>query len=251
MKAKHNDLIKGFLSSALTNKTTCSVTKRLLAATEDFGVKFVSFFEFKRIGAYLVPINSYGVVPEAFADYYLKQAIYKTDPFLKRAATQGLPFTWHQLIQEEDNSAAKAFVQACQGFGMVDGFVVPSHAPAGHMGMVCFMGPLDFDIVTQAQLSQIALYYSAAIRRISARPVAPNPNSLLTPRQLDCIRWIAAGKSDWEVGSILGLSESTVNRHVELAKERLGVRTRVQVVVEALQSGQLLLESNQPLLLTG
>jgi DNA-binding CsgD family transcriptional regulator len=59
----------------------------------------------------------------------------------------------------------------------------------------------------------------------------------LTQRQRECLKWVAAGKTDWEIGSILGLSEATINRHVERAKERLGVRTRVQAVVQAMSGG--------------
>jgi DNA-binding CsgD family transcriptional regulator len=51
------------------------------------------------------------------------------------------------------------------------------------------------------------------------------------------MRWVSAGKTDWEIGRILSISEATVNRHVELAKERIGVRTRAQAIVECLVNG--------------
>jgi LuxR family quorum-sensing system transcriptional regulator CciR len=57
---------------------------------------------------------------------------------------------------------------------------------------------------------------------------------LLTPRQRDCVVLVAQGKSDWEIGRLLGISESTVHKHVEDAKRRYGVPTRIQLVVRSL-----------------
>jgi len=57
----------------------------------------------------------------------------------------------------------------------------------------------------------------------------------LSPRERECLQWIVAGKSDWEIGQILSISEKTVNTHVERAKHKLGVTTRAQVIVAALR----------------
>jgi DNA-binding CsgD family transcriptional regulator len=57
----------------------------------------------------------------------------------------------------------------------------------------------------------------------------------LTARQLECLRWTAAGKSSADIGAIVGLSARTVDDHLAAACRRLGVRTRVQAVVQALQ----------------
>jgi len=57
----------------------------------------------------------------------------------------------------------------------------------------------------------------------------------LTARQLECLRWAAAGKSSADIGAIIGLSARTVDDHLAAVCRRLGVRTRVQAVVLALQ----------------
>ena len=51
------------------------------------------------------------------------------------------------------------------------------------------------------------------------------------------LAWVAAGKSDWAIGRILNISGKTVNFHVENAKRKLGVGTRVQAVVAAMRNG--------------
>jgi DNA-binding CsgD family transcriptional regulator len=59
----------------------------------------------------------------------------------------------------------------------------------------------------------------------------------LSPRERECLQWIIAGKSDWEIGQILSISEKTVNTHVERAKHKLGVTSRAQVIVAAMRHG--------------
>jgi DNA-binding CsgD family transcriptional regulator len=56
-------------------------------------------------------------------------------------------------------------------------------------------------------------------------------SALLTPREAEISRWLAAGKSDWEIGQILDISAKTVNYHVENIKKKCGVATRTQAVL--------------------
>jgi DNA-binding CsgD family transcriptional regulator len=61
----------------------------------------------------------------------------------------------------------------------------------------------------------------------------------VTPRETEILSWVAAGKSDWAIGQILRISGKTVNFHVENAKRKLGVGTRVQAAVVAMRCGKL------------
>ena len=61
----------------------------------------------------------------------------------------------------------------------------------------------------------------------------------LTPREIEVLRWIATGKSDWQIGQILSISDKTVNFHVENMKRKLGVATRIQVVVQSVHEGKI------------
>ena len=63
--------------------------------------------------------------------------------------------------------------------------------------------------------------------------------SSLSQRQLECLTWAEAGKSARDTGQILGISQRTVEKHLEQAYEALGVRTRIQAVVKARALGLL------------
>jgi LuxR family quorum-sensing system transcriptional regulator CciR len=84
-----------------------------------------------------------------------------------------------------------------------------------------------------------ALAFDAAenLRHAQSAELPRGPH--LTPRQRDCVVLVAQGKSDWEIGQLLGISESTVHKHIEDAKRRFAVSTRIQLVVRSLFDARL------------
>jgi DNA-binding CsgD family transcriptional regulator len=56
---------------------------------------------------------------------------------------------------------------------------------------------------------------------------------LLSARELDCLKWTAAGKTAWEASIILGISERTVRFHLNAAREKLNCATTTQAVAKA------------------
>jgi len=57
----------------------------------------------------------------------------------------------------------------------------------------------------------------------------------LTPRVAEVLLWVAQGKTNPEIGSILGISESTVKKHMIEVLENLGVETRTAASLRALE----------------
>lgn len=64
--------------------------------------------------------------------------------------------------------------------------------------------------------------------RTDAPDAAPSRLSIasLTPRETEVLSWVAKGKTNRDVGEILGMSPRTVNKHLEHVYEKLGVETR-------------------------
>ena len=56
----------------------------------------------------------------------------------------------------------------------------------------------------------------------------------LTPREAEVLRWVAAGKTNREIGLILSLSPRTVTKHLEHIFAKLGVETRTAAASRAL-----------------
>jgi DNA-binding NarL/FixJ family response regulator len=57
----------------------------------------------------------------------------------------------------------------------------------------------------------------------------------LTPRAAEALLWLAQGKTNSDIGTILGITESTVKKHVQEMFEKLGVETRGAATVRALE----------------
>ncbi|MDG1109021.1 MAG: response regulator transcription factor [Burkholderiaceae bacterium] len=51
-------------------------------------------------------------------------------------------------------------------------------------------------------------------------------NAALTPRETEVLSWLAKGKTNRDIGEILGVSHRTVNKHLEHVFEKMGVETR-------------------------
>jgi len=58
----------------------------------------------------------------------------------------------------------------------------------------------------------------------------------LTRRESEILAYVAVGKTNREIGTILGISSRTVSKHVEHILERLGVETRTAAAASALKA---------------
>ena len=65
----------------------------------------------------------------------------------------------------------------------------------------------------------------------------------LTPRAAEALLWLAQGKTNPDIATILGVTESTVKKHVQETFDKLGVETRGAAIVRALE----VLSSQSPL----
>jgi DNA-binding CsgD family transcriptional regulator len=54
----------------------------------------------------------------------------------------------------------------------------------------------------------------------------------LTPKERQVARWLAQAKTNWEIGTILGISTRTVEKHVENLLRKLDVENRTAAALE-------------------
>jgi DNA-binding CsgD family transcriptional regulator len=59
----------------------------------------------------------------------------------------------------------------------------------------------------------------------------------LTPRELESLRWTMEGKTAWEMGCILGISEQTAGRHIHNAMRKLDCVNKTQAALKAVRFG--------------
>ncbi len=71
------------------------------------------------------------------------------------------------------------------------------------------------------------------LRTADAAAVSRLATASLTQRETEVLSWIAKGKTNRDVGEILGVSPRTVNKHLEHVFEKLGVETRAAAAAMA------------------
>jgi DNA-binding CsgD family transcriptional regulator len=64
---------------------------------------------------------------------------------------------------------------------------------------------------------------------------------VLTRQEIECLRWCKEGKTNWEIGGILRISEKTVEFHLSNAMKKLGAGNRITAVVRGLKLGLIAL----------
>lgn len=110
---------------------------------------------------------------------------------------------------------------------------IPAFREGVLRGGAFFMSDNAFDSAQKEFLSALC---AAGHERLVALNLLPEFNPL-TARQREVLAQCAQGKSDWEIAQLLDISPATAHEHIEAAKKRLGVRTRVQAAVLATQKG--------------
>jgi DNA-binding CsgD family transcriptional regulator len=179
--------------------------------------------------------------PTNYVEPYVDAASGKLDPVLQHCKRQTVPIIWNQKTYVE-NGVGELWEQQAQ-FGYRTGIAMALHLPEGKHFLlgVDRDRPLPTDpqelqrLVADLQLFAVHAQ-EAAIRLLV--PLAEQPERpALTPRELEALRWTMEGKTAWEVGAVLGISERTAVLHINNAMHKLGCVNKHQAVLKALRLG--------------
>jgi DNA-binding CsgD family transcriptional regulator len=156
-------------------------------------------------------------------------------------ATLGDPFTWVELLRDRKQTKEQIkFHDRVRELGVIDGYAVPIHLPGGDLGLcVSVATHIIDDTEERLALHMASLYAHDRCRALGGLIEASSAKTPLSPRELECLKWVLDGKSDTDIGGILGISHNTVHFHVERVKKKLGVRTRTQAAAMVMTLGYL------------
>lgn len=176
--------------------------------------------------------------PDEFADAYQARGYAPDDPILRDIVHIRYAVDWPQVLERRSLTRAEAAVMEHAGrLGMRFGLAIPITETGGNAGFVSVCGPSPCaDARCRSALTLVSIYVYHRLRALAA---ASGTGQRLSQRELEVLRWIAEGKSDWQIGRILAISAKTVNYHTENVKRKFGVATRMQAVVSAIQRGEL------------
>ena len=186
----------------------------------------------KKLPAPAVALN----YPQDWVEHYFKQNYEKIDPVVMHSQVTLSPLFWSDCLERISlNRAQRQIFLEAREVGLNDGISIPIHAPFGGayvLSLASSLGGAE-PKVHVAHLRALAMQFFVTYADVSP----PQPGIHLTARERDCLLWSARGKSNWDIGSILKISEHTVDFHFRKAMAKLNCNNRVVAVVAAMRYG--------------
>jgi DNA-binding CsgD family transcriptional regulator len=158
------------------------------------------------------------------------------------------PLRWDEIYTDPHTTKKQRLVfDEAKEFGVKNGLTVPIHGPAGGTACLSLSGNLkarQFEDVWKHyydHFTLIAAYtHEAILKQLDAgdsyEPIR------LTDRERECLLWTSRGKTTWEIGQILKISENTVLFHVNRSMRKLKVFSKHHAVVKAIMLGLIVPE---------
>jgi len=176
-------------------------------------------------------------MPRGFMEEYALRGCEGADPLATAHRSAIAPFKWHVSDWADQPSSQRWHDLMCDaGSSKLNGFSVPDRS-SGSLKIIALLGTdCDTDPRTRTLLHFGALETLLRLQALGA-PTNDRLPAHLSERERECLKWVMAGKTDWEISCILSLSQKTVNAYVERAKQKLGATTRAQAAVLALHAG--------------
>ena len=178
--------------------------------------------------------------PQEWLNHWLSQNYMSVDPVLNQLLARNEPIRWRETRSANDDTGAKIFDEATE-FHMTDGFALPIYSRDGFVvGLTMGTDHYELGKQDEACLHMASIYFHSKLERLRAE-YAPKPRGpKLTPRERECLTWVAAGKTDWEISQILSISEQTTHEYVQNSLAKLNATTRAQAVAVAIFTKQIL-----------
>jgi DNA-binding CsgD family transcriptional regulator len=169
---------------------------------------------------------------------YVAQQYVKIDPVIQVGLQGILPLDW-QMVRDT-NRVVKRFFGESREFDVGrQGLSFPIRGMHGETAMFSINSH-----VTDAEWAKIKKEYMRDFQILAhhfhthileSLGVDENATVHFTNREIECLKWAAAGKSVWETSRILGITERTVSLYLETARTKIGAVNKTQAVAKAIR----------------
>ncbi len=164
------------------------------------------------------------------------------DPTVAHTMTKSTPLIWSSEVFREGRQTE--MYEEARSHGIRSGVTFPIHGVYGELGILNCVS--DTALATnsyrhfESTLPELSclrdFIFESSIKFMKG--ILPQRNGAnITNRELECLKWAAAGKSSWEMGQILNCSEATVNFHFCNIRRKLDSQSRQHAVVKAIRLG--------------
>lgn len=184
--------------------------------------------------------------PEDILTLWWDQHVMLKMPVYIRCRYEHLPFVSEVRPVRGSRSALSRITTCMVQAGMHSLLTVPIIMPRGRIAMLTWTSdrPAEFargvlDVASAELFVAGHAFMRAYARQFENEAPAHEDHSLLTPREWDCLRLVAQGYRDAEIGRLIELAPTTVRFHLENVTRKLGATNRTHAVALAAQRGML------------
>lgn len=179
---------------------------------------------------------------QVFLDGFFGRGHYRNGPITRWATENDGVCSWRWARELAASGrlseAERRAVAYNHSMGLTAGYSIGFHdlssRSKGAIGL-CGRAGLDQDAVDAIWLErgrEILLINQIMHLRMTNLPFVLDRRAL-TPRQREVLEWVSDGKTTQEIAARMGVSVTTVDKHLRLARDALGVETTVQAVLKA------------------
>lgn len=172
--------------------------------------------------------------PIGWAERYFSSGYLFVDPAIRRVTSDISPFLWTELDPLcRDNPAATRVMNEAGDFRLKAGFTVPLVTLEGDVAGFSIAGDMiEMPPHARGMMSLVATYAFGHALNLRIRR-EKGAQARITRREQEILQWAAAGKTEWEIGEILNISEHTVDKFFRNVRTKLHATNRTQAVAEA------------------
>ncbi|ABA79296.1 LuxR family transcriptional regulator [Rhodobacter sphaeroides] len=185
-------------------------------------------------------VQGYANYPDSWKMHYMRRNLHRVDPTIHKSALSIAPVDWSRFERDE---RFRAVFFAAEDFGITpQGLTVPVRGPYGDRGLLsvtrnCARPEWEKHkraVIGELQVAAVHLHDAVMRSDVISRALR---QPRLSTREIEVLQWAAAGKSQTDIGDILGISHRTVEVHLRSAREKLGTLSTVQAVGRAIGLG--------------
>ena len=234
-----------FLEQVLDARTSAEVWDRLVERMAGFGFDRLLYgltFEtgdsaqIGNLDDTLILSN----LTQPYLDRYLGDGLYLHAPMLRWCARNVGSCSWSYVdtVRNDKCPLEKEALSLNHKHGITAGYTISFGAapPCGRSALSLAARPglsqADVDTIWDMHGRVIEIMCRTAHMRITTLPRDLRSRHL-TPRQREVLQWVGSGKTVQDIAALMEISVGTVEKHLRLAREQLGVETSAQAVLKA------------------
>lgn len=176
--------------------------------------------------------------------HYISEGYEDVDTTLDVVYQTTLPAFWDLQTQlsKAKNPRERKMRQDSIAFGAEKGVSIPIHGPQEDFAILLLVQMrgqkcLDHFDDQQYEIFAAAYYFYHYVQQLLLQAQPSVAKYQLKPREMQCLTLIAKHFSNAAIAKSLGITERTVNFHIQRLNKKLGTQNKYQSVIKALQKG--------------